>query len=234
MVTMDTCFDHQANRSAPIVEAVFYRDLLCPRCHLAAARLEQARRQVGPCFSWRIRPFPLGEPSVSPDPEEVEAAVRAIEDASREPGAPPMSSSPWTKDEAPGPSLFPLAAVEAASFQGAGLGRALDSALRNAAFERGLDVSRLEVVLDLARELSSTGLDLARLRRDLRVVPKQRWRDRLIDRRNDGARLGVKRPPAILVNERLLSGVCEVAEYVDAIAQALAGSVRNQVDGPAA
>ena len=224
----------QTIQSASIVEAVFHRDIFCAKCHLMAARLEDALRRLGPCLRWRIRPYPSTSLSHSPKPQEIEHVVRLIERLRREPDAPTMSANLWTGELPPGPRLEAMAAVEAASFQGPRYGRLMDHRLRLAIFEMGLDANRREVLMDVAGQLSSLGLDLARFEKDLLGATEEQWKDRILDRRNEAVCQGVKEAPALVLEQKVLPGVFKTSFLMEEILDSLVASIKEGSRVPAA
>ncbi len=157
-----------------------------------------------------------------------------MEVVKREIDAPRMVAEPWLSGGLHGSGLMAMAAVEAAFFQGPRAGRDLDHALRGALFEQGLDVSRREVILDVASALQEQGLDLARLRRDLRSASEKQWKERLLDRRNDARIRGVSDAPALQVGQRLMVGLHDAETYVEAIVETIAGLAKAGLDVPVA
>ncbi len=133
-----------------------------------------------------------------------------------------MSSELWKSEEPPLEAIMAMAAVEAASFQDPRIGKVLDAALREAVFERGLDIARDEVVLDIARSVAGRRLCMSRFHRDLLGPGVGGWRERLLDRSNAASAAGVDRVPCVYVQGRALAGDKEVNEYVEAMLEALA------------
>jgi predicted DsbA family dithiol-disulfide isomerase len=206
---------------APALEVVFYRDILCVWCHLAALRLDRVRHLLGPYFTWKVRPFPLRTAETVVSVAERAAALRRLDRVSKEPDAGLLVPDLWTGDDLPGSSLMAMAAVEAASFQSLRAARDLDAALRAAAFERGLNVTRLGVILEIAESVRTPGFDPVRLSREIGGGRVAGWRDRILDRRGDAVQLGVGGVPSVVVAGRVLSGARSTDTYLDVLLEVL-------------
>lgn len=221
-------------KDAPAVDVVFHRDLLCAWCHLAATRLERVRRLVGPYFTWKVRPFPLRTADGPLSVAERAAALRRLERVAREPDAGVVSPALWKGDDPPGSSMMAMAAVEAASFQCPRAARALDAALRAAAFERGLNVSRLGVILEIAESVRTPGFDPVRLSREITGGRAAAWRDRILDRRGDALRLGIGGVPSVVVGGRVLTGARATDTYLDVLLEVLGAAYGSGFAAPGA
>ena len=127
-----------------------------------------------------------------------------------------------------------MAAVEAASFQGPRYGRLMDHRLRLAIFEMGLDANRREVLMDVAGQLSSLGLDLARFEKDLLGATEEQWKDRILDRRNEAVCQGVKEAPALVLEQKVLPGVFKTSFLMEEILDSLVASIKEGSRVPAA
>jgi len=86
-----------------------------------------------------------------PSPRQLTRALRGVERARQERERLPLNSELWTSGDPPRSSMEPLAAVEAARLQGEPARAELLEALRRAALIDGVNVTRTDVVFELAR-----------------------------------------------------------------------------------
>ena len=184
--------------TAPM-EVVFYRDLLCPWSYLAAKRLEPVIALFGAQVAMTSLPFPARMASGPPDAGARRLALRRLARVAKEPGGETLVPDLWASDDPPDAGLMPLAAVEAARLQGPRQAAALESALRTAAFERGLNVSRAGVVIELAEGLRGAGLDPVRLATDLASGGQL---GEVLAHRERAEALGIRAVPSLLVDRR--------------------------------
>lgn len=144
-------------RAAPVA-VDFFTDPLCPRSRAMEPLVRSLHREEGLAF----RSVQAGW---LPSP-----AVKGVEDARAEwakTAATGVRADPRYWDGvAPKTSLIAGAAVKAAELQGRARGEAYLSAVRSAAFERGADVTSLDVLAALAE---ATGLQADVFRVDLGV-----------------------------------------------------------------
>jgi predicted DsbA family dithiol-disulfide isomerase len=184
--------------AAPM-EVVFYRDLLCPWSYLAAKRLEPVIALFGAQVALTSRPFPARLEPGRPGPRERKLALRRLARVAKEPGGDALIPDLWAGDDPPLTGLTPLAAVEAARLQGARAAAALEAALRTAAFERGLNVSRPGVIIEVAEGLRGAGLDPVRLAADLAGGGQL---GEVLAHRERAEALGIRAVPSLLVDRR--------------------------------
>jgi len=184
--------------AAPM-EIVFYRDLLCPWSYLAAKRLEPVIALFGAQVAMTSRPFPARVSPGPPDPEARRLALRRLKRVAKEPGGETLVPDLWAGDDPPDTGLVPLAAVEAARLQGPRQASALEAALRSAAFERGLNVSRAGVIIEVAEGLRGVGLDPVRLASDLAGGGQL---GEVVAHRERAEALGIRAVPSLLVDRR--------------------------------
>src|SRR5262249_32352613 len=148
-----------------------YQDVLCAWSYLAELRLEALAPEFGADVDWTFRPFPLRVRSSCLTAEERAQWIQEIDRARLEPEGRALRTELWTQADCPSSSLRPLLAVEAAGLQGERPRRRMVRALHWAALEQGINVSRTDVLLELACAVSlevdrfSTALNSARLRR---------------------------------------------------------------------
>lgn len=189
-------------------QVLVYEDVLCPWSWLADVRMAVVQRELGPSFRVVRRPYPLRPVESLPSAREVSRAVRAIGRARRERESLPLRDELWTSGDPPRSSIEPLAALEAARLQGEPVRASLGDALRQAALIDGLNVTRPDVVFELAARV---GLQMNRFAAAF-GSPQTR---RLIREEHRMARSrGVLRVPAVVIAGRwMISGLREVDEY---------------------
>ncbi len=144
----------QQPRMAP--DIVVYSDYLCPWCYVAAFRLEQVETEYQAAVNIKWKSFILRLDDCAP-----RYSVQFINQgrkraALEEPG---LKFNPWPEARPlPASSLPALKAAKAAQAQGQATFRCLHQLLFRAYFEENLDISRNDVLIELAHR---AGLDLA-------------------------------------------------------------------------
>jgi predicted DsbA family dithiol-disulfide isomerase len=190
------------------VEVVVFHDVLCAWSYLADARLAVLRAEFGEQVRWSYRGFPLRPDEQALEKKERQQLARNVRRIAREPEGQGVVADLWTGNDAPVSSLPPLIALEAARQQGAEQHDALLEALRRAAFVRGMNVTRRDVLLEVAGAL---GLDETRFLRDL---DDPRSFDRLQEGVDDAESMGIRGAPAVIIgDEWLMQGCRDVQEY---------------------
>jgi predicted DsbA family dithiol-disulfide isomerase len=139
------------------IELVLHVDLLSPWCWIAEERIAHAAESFGRFSELVLSPFPLRPDPRIPSARERRLRVRDLLRAAQEPEGQRFSPELWAASDPPACSLPPLIAVAAARFLGAAEERAMRDALRRAALLGGLNIGRMDVVLELAERL---GLDM--------------------------------------------------------------------------
>lgn len=174
--------------------ARLYLDYIDPGSWLMDRRVEAASRVTGTPVErlpWEARRPP--EPLIAPDDP---AWRRYWAEMSAQADAPewvPPALVPWTRKA----HELALEAREVGAFQGVHQG------LFRAFLEDGLDVGRVDVLVEVARRV---GLDATRVRVALDVDRQARELDRI---RAEGAALGVGGVPTLELDGRRLEGVHE-------------------------
>ncbi len=147
------------------VTVTIYSDYLCPWCYVASARLYRVQREMGPervridAKAYMLRPE--DEPNRRPGPTGSQGRIRAGTMGR----ADSLKFSAWPEDKTlPVSSIAALAAASAAKLQGEEAFSRYDLALFRAYFERCLDISDREVLLQVAVE---EGLDRDHLAREI-------------------------------------------------------------------
>ena len=190
------------------LQILVYQDVLCAWCFVADKRLEVLREELGSAVSWHARPYPLRTQDCVPSPWETKRWLRDIARARREPEGTRLSPELWSSSDPPRSSIPPLAALEAARLQGHEQRDRLAYALRRAALEQGINVSRSDVVLELA---SSVGLNMNRFAAAFQAIQARRL---IVDEHRLAVGRGVKGVPALVLAGRwLLTGLKELTEY---------------------
>jgi len=194
--------------STPI-PLVLHGDVLDPWCWIAERRIVIAADELHGRFL-PLEHAPLArrwEPR-APTAAERRYRARELKRAAREPDAPPFSPDLCSSDTGPLSSAPPLIAVAAAGFQGTAAESRLREALREAALVSGLDVSRRDVIMEVA---SRAGLDLARFVPAFEAPGTARA---LLDDLEESYELGVERGPALVVDDDwLVSGLRSQRDY---------------------
>ncbi len=209
------------------VSIVLHGDLLDPWCWIAERRITTVAEELHGRFApLGHAPLPRRCEARAPSAAERRARVRELERAAREPDAPPFSTAVWAEN-AVGPqgSLPALLAVAAARIQGAHAERALREALRDTALVAGIDVSRRDVIVEVA---ARAGLDLARFVPALEAPGTERaLRDDIDDARDRGI---VTTPALVIGEDWLVSGARSLREYRLVLKRYLADRAGTRVE----
>jgi predicted DsbA family dithiol-disulfide isomerase len=196
-------------REEACVPLVLHVDLLDPWCWIAELRISAAAEAFPGRFAALERaPFPRRWDLRVPSTAERRARARAVARAAREPDAPPLSPELGAAPAPPSSGAPALVALAAARLQGAAREAALRDALREAALVRGLDISRADVLIEVA---SRAGLDLARFVSGLRAPATERQVRAAFA---DALDKGIETAPSLVIGEEwLLGGVRSAADY---------------------
>ena len=206
------------NRVLKPLQILVYQDVLCAWCFIADQRLEPLRKEFAGMVTFRHRPYPLRLEEAPPSDKEVRDWVDEIKRARKEPEGLRLTDSIWTTSGADSPrsSVSALAALEAAKLQGAEKRDALARSLQRAALEQGINVTRPDVVFELA---SALGLDMNRFAAAYEAPQTRRL---ILEEHALAADRGVKGVPALVIGGRwMLSGLKETAEYREHILRCL-------------
>jgi predicted DsbA family dithiol-disulfide isomerase len=194
--------------AAEPVSLVLYEDPLSPWCLVVDRRLRAVLRAVEAPFTLRHEPFPLHAEPRALTKTARQQLVRSARRAAREPEASGLVPDLWLSDDPPLSSVPVLAAFGAARLQGAASEDALRQAVREAALFRGLNVSRHDVLYELAER---AGLDLARFAGALAAPATER---RVRACHEEAVGRGVELAPALVVgDEWLVTGPRAADEY---------------------
>jgi len=194
------------------LQLVMYRDVLCAWCYVAEHRLAALCAELGPLVRLSHRPFALRLHDVAPTPRETAAATRELSRARREPEAQNLQPGLWTGGDPPRSSLPPLLALAAARAQGPEAHRALAQALRTAALEQGINVTRSDVLYELA---GRAGLRMGRFAASFTAPATRHF---VLGIHANASARGISRVPTLVVAGRWkIEGLREPSEYKDLI-----------------
>ncbi|HET7754719.1 MAG TPA: DsbA family protein [Anaeromyxobacteraceae bacterium] len=201
---------------------MLHGDVLDPWSWIAERRVALAAEPFDGRFApIEHSPFPRRWEVRAPSTAERRARARAVVRAAREKDAPALSPELWVSSSPPTSSAPPLLALAAARLQGAAKEAALRAALREAALVRGLDVSRADVIAEVASR--TTGLDLSRFLSALRAPATERSVRAAFNAALDR---GVETAPSLVIGEEwLIPGPRTTDEYREILQRFLARSV---------
>lgn len=196
---------------------VLHGDVLDPWSWIAERRLTAAADAFPGRFSVTHAPFPRRWDLRIPSLRERNARARAVGRAAREDDAPPLSPELWTSASPPASGAPALVALAAARLQDPAREDVLRAALREAALVRGLDVSRSDVILEVAS--LDPLLDLARFASALRAPATEREVRGAFE---DALDKGIESAPSLVVgDEWLVAGARTSAEYHEILSRYL-------------
>jgi predicted DsbA family dithiol-disulfide isomerase len=195
--------------SAPI-SLTLHGDVLDPWCWIVERRVVLAADQ----FHTRFMPLrhvalPRRWDAQAPTAGERRTRASELRRAAKEPDAPPFSPELWSgNDLGPVSSAPALVAIAAARLQGRSAQAALREALREAALVRGLDVSRSDVIVEIA---ARAGLDLARFVPAFEAPGTERA---LRDDISDAEDRGIEQSPSLVIGDDwMVAGVRSLRDY---------------------
>jgi predicted DsbA family dithiol-disulfide isomerase len=190
------------------VSLVLYEDPLSPWCFVAEQRIRAALEEVGFAYDLRIEPFPLREEPRAPTQSERRALARTARRAAREPEAAHTTPDLWLSPDAPHTTVPALTALAAARLQGGTREDALRAAMREAALVRGINVTRTDVLYELAH---AAGLDVSRFALALAAPATER---RVRGAFEEALERGIEHAPALVIgDEWLVVGPRSAEEY---------------------
>ncbi|MBI3184501.1 MAG: DsbA family protein [Myxococcales bacterium] len=189
-------------------QVLVYHDVLCAWCYLADQRLASLREELKDLVRWRYRPYPLRALEAQPTQAEIEDRVKELIRARNEAGGEKLSCDLWTTGDPPRSSVSPLAALEAAKLQGSAERVSLWRAMQRAALEQGVNVTRSDVVYELASRL---GLNMNRF---VAAYQSPETRRLILEEHRLASSRGVRGVPAVVLGGRwMIRGLREVSEY---------------------
>lgn len=206
---------------------MLHGDVLDPWCWIAEQRIAIAADELHGRFKpVSHAPLPRRWEPRAPTAAERRIRVRELQRAAREPDAPPLSPGLWSDGGAGPQSSAPaLVAVAAARMQGRQAEQAMIRALREAALAAGFDVSRTDVVVEVA---ARAGLDLARFLPAFEAPGTARAVRADVEEARD---LGVRCSPSLVIGEEwLVSGARSLREYRTLLRRYLADRAGSPVE----
>lgn len=199
------------------VEIVFHSDVLCPWCYIAERRLQHLAEEFAGVVTIRHSPFALYLDDRLPTAAERRRYAAQVRKAAKEPDAKDFSPALWLAPDPPTSSYPPLAALAAARAQGPAAETRLRLALRKAAFVRGLNISRRDVILEVA---DAAGLDPAKLAVGLSSTAVERS---VAEEHEAAMEENIDAIPAIVIgDEWLVTGCRDLDEYREILQKYLA------------
>jgi len=191
------------------IRLVLYEDPLSPWCLVAERRIVAAAEAIGqPYGKLRREPFPLRVEPAAMSRGERRALAAAARRASKEPEARGVKPDLWLSTDPPLSSMPVLTALFAARLQGEAREAALLDALREAALVRSVNVTRPDVLLELAER---AGVHLGRFCSALAAPATER---RVRETFEDQVASGIGGAPALVIgDEWLVAGARGAEEY---------------------
>ncbi len=196
-------------RPAEPVPLILYEDPLSPWCLVAERRIRAALDEIAAAYlPLRIEPFSMRPEPRAPSTRERRALARAARRAAKEPEAAHTRPDLWLSRDVPLSTVPALTALAAARLQGAVHENALRSAIREAALVRGINVTRADVLYELAE---AAGLDVARFACALCAPATERS---VRDSFEEAMDKGIRDAPALVIgDEWLVAGARPADEY---------------------
>ena len=192
------------------ISLILHGDVLDPWSWIAEKRIAIAADELHGRFT-PIAHALLARRWEARAPSAVERRTRAreLKRAAREPDAPPFSTELWSSaGHGPCSSAPALVAIAAAGLQGRAAEAVLREAVREAALVRGLDVTRADVLVEIA---GRAGLDLGRFVPALEAPGTERA---LLDDIADAADRGIERSPSLVIGDDwMVVGLRSLRDY---------------------
>ncbi len=209
------------------LQILVYQDVLCGWCYLFEARLQSLKLEFADVASFKLRPYPLRPNDAIPTAKELAAVVDELERARKETGGELLRTELWTAGDPPRSSVPALAAIEAAKLQGPSAVELLSGAMRRAALEQGVNVTRSDVVYELA---SRVGLEMNRFAAAFNSPETKRL---ILEEHRLASDRGIRGVPSMVINGRwMISGLRETNEYREHILSCLRKMRHGQVGEP--
>jgi predicted DsbA family dithiol-disulfide isomerase len=179
-------------------------------------RLAVLEAELGDAIRLVPRPYALRARDVPPTQKELGDVLKEIARAQKEHDGAEIRPDLWVGDDLPRSSFPALVALEAARMQGATAHRTLAEHLKRAAIEQGVNVTRSDVIYELA---SRAGLQMNRFSAAFSSPETRRW---IEDEHALAVERGVKGVPTLVIAGRwMISGLREVGEYREHILSCL-------------
>jgi predicted DsbA family dithiol-disulfide isomerase len=209
------------------LQITVYQDVLCAWCYLTDLRLESLKQEFGDLIRWRVRPYPLRINDKRPTEKELRGLTQEVHRAQQEPEPVAKLLTPelWRGGDAPRTSIPALAALEAARLQSPTARAHLARAMQRAALEQGVNVTRTDVIFELA---SRVGLNMSPFSA---AFHSEDTRKLILDEHALAASRGVRGVPTLVIGGRwMVCGLREAAEYREHILTCL-GKVHTPRSG---
>jgi predicted DsbA family dithiol-disulfide isomerase len=200
------------------LQITVYQDVLCAWCYLADVRIDSLKQEFGDLVRWRVRPYPLRLHDKRPTEKELRGLTAEVSRAQQEPDplARQLSTELWQGNDAPRSSIPALAALEAARLQSPSARAYLARAMQRAALEQGVNVTRTDVIFELANRV---GLDMGPFSAAFHSPDTRKL---ILDEHELAASRGVRGVPTLVIGGRwMVCGLREVAEYREHIVTCL-------------
>lgn len=197
------------HRSIDPIELTLYHDVLCGWSFLAHERLSQLCEEFEPLVRLRLRPFAVRVEPRIPSRWECASEASALRKVARETEGRGIIPDLWRSTDPPRTSLPPLLALHAATIVAGQKGmRRLLAELRRAALFHGINISREDVILEVA---GSCGLDMHRF---ANAFFSDHTRRAVLDQHEEALARGIDSVPTLIVgDEWMLSGARSLGEY---------------------
>lgn len=192
------------------LQITVYQDVVCAWCYLAESRLDALRQEFGDTVRWRVRPYPLRIQDTPPSERELRGLAEEVERAQREPDplARNLTTDLWLGGDAPRSSVPALAALEAARLQGPQARAFLSRAMQRVALEQGINVTRTDVIFELAARVGLAMNDFTA------AFHSEETRKLILNEHKLAASRGVKGVPTLVIGGRwMVCGLRDVSEY---------------------
>jgi predicted DsbA family dithiol-disulfide isomerase len=198
------------------LQIAVYQDVLCAWCYLVDRRLALLREELGDLIRIVHRPYALRTSDAPPSPKEIADSLKEISRAHLEPDGELIRPDLWSGDDLPRSSFPALAALEAARLQGPDAHFSLAQQLKRAAIEQGVNVTRSDVIYELA---ARSGLQMNRFAAAFGSDETHRL---IRDEHELAVERGVKGVPTLVIAGRwMVSGLREASEYREHILSCL-------------
>ncbi len=211
------------------LQITVYQDVLCSWCYLADLRLDTLKQEFGDALRWRVRPYPLRVHDKRPTEKELRGLTEEVRRAQQEPDAlaRQLSAELWQGADAPRSSIPALMALEAARLQGPTARAHLARAMQRAALEQGVNVTRTDVIFELA---SRVGLDMSPFSV---AYHSEDTRKLILEEHQLATSRGVRGVPTLVIAGRwMVCGLREVSEYREHILSCLGKLYRPRAGSP--
>ncbi|HWV37976.1 MAG TPA: DsbA family protein [Vulgatibacter sp.] len=195
------------------IDLVLHHDVLCPWSALAESRLRIVVEECEGAVRLELSPFAIRVEERLPSSREALSAIRAIRKVAKEPEGRGIKPDLWRSGDPPRSSVPPLVALEAAKILGGDAAHSrLLVAMRRAAFRHGVNISRDDVILELAEKC---GLDVGRF---ATAFASQATRRLITSKHEQASFRGVRSVPSLVIGgEWIVCGARSLEEYRETI-----------------